>query len=74
MACYLAQPRVTLKRVAIEDFDDFVFSSDAGGNNADTKEHLEAFSSRFDFDRYGIDTKMAFSWTWEAETYIQHDF
>lgn len=36
---------VTLKRVAIEDFDDFVFSSVAGGNNPDTKEHLEALSN-----------------------------
>ena len=35
----------TLKRVAIEDFDDFVFSSVAGGNNPDTKEHLEALSN-----------------------------
>jgi hypothetical protein len=35
-----------LKRVAIEDdFDDFVFSSGAGGNNTDTKEHLEALSN-----------------------------
>ena len=37
---------MTLKRVAIEDdFDDFVFSSGAGGNKTDTKEHLEALSN-----------------------------
>jgi len=34
-----------MKRVAMEDFDAFVFSSSTDGNNPDTKEHLEALSN-----------------------------
>ena len=45
MAENIGKINVTLKRVAIEDFDDFVFSSVAGGNNPDTKGHLEALSN-----------------------------